>query len=87
MECRQCGNKEKFQAIITDYRPAEIWAFSGAGLGNRYCQADSGDLEIKVACLACNSKDVDHQGFELESHAQAKLETLSEEEWDKLVGA
>ena len=30
MECRGCGNKEKFQALITDYKPMEVWEFAGA---------------------------------------------------------
>jgi DNA-directed RNA polymerase subunit M/transcription elongation factor TFIIS len=86
MECKKCGNKEKFQALVTDYRPAEVWEFTGMEM-TRYNQPDSGDLEIKVTCLKCDSKEVDLQGFNLEEYAGKKLETLSDEQWDAKIGA
>ncbi len=86
MECRSCGNKQKFQAVITDYRPMEIWEMEGAEL-TRYNQADSGDMSIEVSCLKCGKDDVDPQGFNLEEFAGKKLVTLSDEAWDAKVGA
>ena len=84
MECRSCGNKEKFQAVITDYKPMEIWEFTGKDL-KRFNQPDSGDSEIKVSCLKCNSEDVDDQGMDLEKHSDSALETLSDDAWDAKV--
>lgn len=84
MECRSCGNKEKFQALVTDYRPTEIWVFQDGDM-SRFTQPDSGDLEIKVTCLKCDSHDVDTQGFKLEGFAEKKMKELGEDEWDKLV--
>jgi hypothetical protein len=85
MECRGCGNKEKFQVVITNYHPMEIWEFSGAEM-TRFNQPDSGDLDIQVSCLKCASEDVDPQGFKLEEYEGKKLTTLSDEAWDKKVG-
>ncbi len=84
MECRSCGSKTKFQAIITDYRPLEIWEFNGAEVA-RFAQPDSGDLDVKVSCLKCGSGDVDKQGFDFESFQGRKLTTLSDEAWDAKV--
>jgi len=86
MECRKCGNKEKFQALVTDYRPTEIWVFGASGLEKRFSQAGTEDLEIKVTCLKCDSKDVDTQGFSLESYGDKAMESVSEEKWDEIVG-
>lgn len=86
MECRSCGNKTKFQAVVTDYKPMEVWEFEGESL-KRFNQPDSGDQEIKVACLKCGSEDVDNQGFKLEGFDQAPLETLSDDDWDAKVSA
>jgi len=85
MECRSCGNKEKFQSVITDYRPMEVWEFAGSDL-TRYNQPDAGDLEVKVACLKCGSGDVDAQGMDLQAYDKAKLVTLSDDAWDQKVG-
>ena len=85
MECRSCGNKEKFQALITDYRPMEVWEFAGAEL-TRYMQPDSGDLSVELSCLKCGSKEVDAQGFKTEEYEKQKLATLSDEAWDQKVG-
>jgi len=85
MECRGCGNKEKFQAVITDYRPMEVWEFAGSEL-TRYNQPDSGDISIEVSCLKCGSDDVDNQGMNLEEFSKSKLNTLSDEAWDAKVG-
>ena len=84
MECRSCGNKEKFQAVITHYKPMDVWEFEGDSL-KRFNQPDSGDTEIKVSCLKCNSEDVDSQGMELEGHTDAPIETLSDDAWDAKV--
>ena len=81
MECRSCGSKTKFQALITDYRPLEIWEFNGAEAA-RYAQPDSGDLEVKISCAKCGSGDVDKQGFDVEAFQAKKLTTLSDEAWD-----
>lgn len=86
MECRSCGAKAKFQALITDYKPMEIWEFSGAE-ATRYAQPDSGDLEVKISCLKCGSTDVDKQGFDLETFQSKKLVSLSDEAWDTKVKA
>jgi hypothetical protein len=85
MECRGCGNKEKFQAVITDYRPMEVWEFAGAEL-TRFNQPDSGDLSIEVSCLKCGGDDVDSQGMNLEDFSKSKLNTLSDDAWDAKVG-
>lgn len=81
MECRSCGNKAKFQALVTDYRPTEIWEFEGKEL-KRFNQPDSGDLEVKVACLVCDSKDVDAQGFKLETFSEKPVQALNDDEWE-----
>ncbi|MES2201740.1 MAG: hypothetical protein V4498_05770 [candidate division FCPU426 bacterium] len=86
MECRSCGNKEKFQAVITDFHPMEVWEFAGAEL-TRFNQPDSGDLSIEVSCLKCGKDEVDAQGFNLEEYAKKKLVTLSDDAWDTKVGA
>ncbi len=86
MECRSCGAKDKFQALITDYKPMEVWEFAGAEL-TRYAQPDAGDLEVKVSCLKCGSDDVDKQGFDVEAATSKKLVTLSDEAWDEKVKA
>ena len=81
MECRSCGNKERFEAVITDYKPMEIWEFAAKEL-TRYSQPDAGDLEVKLACAKCNGTDVDRQGFAVEDYASKKLVTLSDDAWD-----
>lgn len=86
MECRSCGNKAKFQSVITDYKPMEVWEFAGAEL-TRFAQPDSGDVDVKLSCLKCGSDDVDKQGFDLDSFAAKKLQTLSDDAWDEKVKA
>jgi len=86
MECRSCGNKAKFQALITDYKPMEIWEFNGTEV-TRFAQPDAGDLEAKVSCLKCGGEDVDKQGFDVEAAQAKKLVTLSDEAWDEKVKA
>jgi hypothetical protein len=86
MECRSCGAKDKFQALVTDYKPMEVWEFAGDDL-TRYAQPDAGDLEVKISCLKCGSDDVDKQGFDVEAAASKKLVTLSDEAWDEKVKA
>jgi hypothetical protein len=84
MECRNCGNTQRFQALITDYRPMEIWEFENGNFC-RFNQPDSDDLDIKVRCLKCDSDDIDTQGLVLEEYASRPLETLSDEAWDSKV--
>jgi hypothetical protein len=84
MECRSCGAKDKFQALITDYKPMEVWEFAGGDV-TRFAQPDAGDLEVKVSCLKCGSDDVDKQGFDVEAAMGKKLVTLSDEAWDEKV--
>ncbi|HTB21185.1 MAG TPA: hypothetical protein VK914_00615 [bacterium] len=86
MECRSCGAKAKFQALVTDYKPMEIWEFEGKEI-TRYTQPDAGDLEVKLSCLKCGSNDVDKQGFDMDSFQSKKLVTLSDEAWDAKVKA
>jgi hypothetical protein len=84
MECRSCGAKAKFQALVTDYKPMEIWEFNAAEV-TRYAQPDAGDLEVKISCLKCGSSDVDKQGFDMDAFQGKKLVTLSDEAWDAKV--
>ena len=86
MECRSCGYKAKFQALVTDYKPLEIWEFSGSDF-TRYAQPDSGDLEVKLSCAKCGSGDVDKQGFDVDAFAAKKLVLLSDGAWDDKVKA
>jgi hypothetical protein len=84
MECRNCGNSSKFQAVITDFRAPEIWEIA-AGKLERFNQEDASDLEIKVTCLKCDSLNIDFQGFKVEGYAEAPIKTLSDEEWDAKI--
>jgi hypothetical protein len=86
MECRSCGSKSKFQAIITDYKPLEVWEFEG-GEVTRYAQPDAGDLEVKVSCLKGGYEEVDKQGLDVEAATAKKLVTLSDEAWDEKIKA
>jgi hypothetical protein len=86
MECRNCGNTTKFQAVITDFRAPEIWEIKDGKL-ERFNQADASDLEIKVTCLKCDSLNIDTQGFKVEAYAEAPLKTLNDEEWDAKINA
>jgi hypothetical protein len=86
MECRNCGNTDKFQAVITDFRAPEIWVFKEGKL-ERFNQADASDLEIKVSCLKCDSLNVDTQGFQLDNYAAAPISTINDEEWDAKVNS
>ena len=86
MECRSCGNKEKFEALITDYKPMEIWEFAGGEL-TRYSQPDAGDLQVKLSCLKCGGADVDRQGFGVDEYGAKKLVSLSDEAWDEKAKA
>jgi hypothetical protein len=84
MECRNCGNKTKFQAIVTDFRAPEIWEFTSGKL-ERFNQEDAADLEIKVTCLKCDSRNIDTQAFKLEGFADAPLKVVNDEEWEAKV--
>ena len=86
MECRACGAKDKFQVVVTDYKPMEVWEFAGGEL-TRFAQPDSGDMDIEISCLKCGSSDVDKQGFDVESYSSKKLTNLSDEAWDEKVKA
>lgn len=82
MLCRKCGNKNGFLTVITDYKPLEMWEFNQGAL-TRYCQKDTGDIEIEVQCAACGSTDVDQEGFDILMYSENPLVILSDEEWDK----
>jgi hypothetical protein len=86
MECRACGAKNKFQVVVTDYKPMEVWEFAGTEV-TRFSQPDSGDMEVQITCLKCGSADVDKQGFDVEAYASKKLVQLSDEAWDEKVKA
>lgn len=66
MQCNHCGNKKAFKAMITDYKPLEIWEFEGNGKMRRYFNPAGGECEIKIACATCDSEDVDYEDFEIE---------------------
>jgi len=85
MECKNCGNKAGFMAIVTDYKPLELWEFNEGSL-TRYCQKDSGDTEMSVQCAACGSDDVDQEGFDTSMYTDRPLVILSEEEWEGKTG-
>ncbi|MBP7791794.1 MAG: hypothetical protein KA120_01905 [Candidatus Goldbacteria bacterium] len=82
MFCKNCGNKNGFLTVITDYKPLEMWEFNQGAL-TRYCQKDSGDMEVTVQCASCGSTDVDQEGFDIMMYSENPLVILSDEEWDK----
>ncbi len=82
MLCKNCGNKNGFLTVVTDYKPLEMWEFNQGAL-TRYCQKDTGDMEIEVQCAACGSTDVDQEGFDTLMYSENPLVILSDEEWDK----
>jgi hypothetical protein len=84
MECRNCGNSSKFQAIITDFRAPEIWEFKD-GKMSRFNQEDASDIEIKVTCLKCDSRNIDTQGVQIDAFASAPLATIGDEDWEAKV--
>lgn len=82
MLCRNCGNKNVFLTVITDYKPLEMWEFNQGAL-TRYCQKDTGDIEVTIQCASCGSNDVDREGFDILMYSENPLVILSDDEWDK----
>jgi len=82
MICKNCGNKNGFMAIVTDYKPLELWEFNEGSL-TRYCQKDSGDVEMTVQCAACSSEDIDREGFDGSEYTDRPLVILGDDEWDE----
>ena len=85
MECKKCGNKGGFLAVVTDYKPLELWEFNEGSL-TRYCQQDSGDMEMSVECAVCGSKSIERAGFDQEMYADRPLVILQDDEWEKETG-
>lgn len=85
MICKKCGNKGGFLAVVTDYKPLELWEFNEGSL-TRYCQQDSGDTEMSVECAACGSKSIEREGFDQELYADRPLVILQDDEWEKETG-
>ncbi|MCX7698398.1 MAG: hypothetical protein N2114_02895 [Candidatus Goldbacteria bacterium] len=84
MLCRNCGNKNGFLTVVTDYKPLEMWEFNQGAL-TRYCQKNTGDMEVEIQCAACGSDDVDQEGFDVLMYTENPLVFLSEDEWDKKI--
>lgn len=82
MKCKNCGNKAGFMAVVTDYKPLELWEFNEGSL-TRYCQKDSGDTEMSIQCSACGSEDIDQEGFDTPMYTDRPLVILSEGEWEQ----
>lgn len=82
MTCNQCGNKKKFQALITYYEPVEIWEFNDDGTQSRFNQPDTGDLEIELSCPVCNSKEISLEGFDPKSFVEIPLQRLDGDQWE-----
>ncbi len=82
MLCRNCGNKNGFLTVVTDYKPLEMWEFNQGAL-TRYCQKDTGDMEVSIQCASCGSTDVDQEGLDVLMYTENPLVILSDEEWDK----
>jgi len=86
MICKECGNKNSFLVMVTDYKPLEMWEFDEGTL-TRYCQKDSGDVEMSIQCAACGSEDVDSEGFDTGMYADRPLVILSDAEWEEKANA
>jgi hypothetical protein len=82
MICKKCGNKGGFLAVVTDYKPLELWEFNEGSL-TRYCQQDSGDMEMAVECAVCGSKSIEREGFDQEMYTDRPLVILQDDEWEK----
>ncbi len=85
MNCKNCGNKSGFVAVVTDYKPLELWEFNEGSL-TRYCQKDAGDTEMSIQCAACGSDDIDQEGFDTSMYTDRPLVILSDAEWDGKSG-
>lgn len=84
MICRNCGNKNGFLIVITDYKPLELWEFNQGAL-TRYCQKDTGDMEVLIQCASCGKNDVDQEGFDISMYSENPLVILSDDEWEKKI--
>jgi len=84
MYCKNCGNKNNFWVIVTDYRPLELWEFEN-GILSRYCQKDTGDVQTKIECAMCGSDDVVREGFDFSMYSERPLVILPEAEWEEKI--
>jgi len=82
MICRKCGNDKGFLTVVTDYKPLELWEFN-SGVLTRYCQKDSGDVDIEVQCAACGSQDIAMEDFDMAMYPDRPLVILQEQEWEE----
>ncbi len=82
MICRKCGNDKGFLSVVTDYKPLELWEFN-AGVLTRYCQKDSGDVDIEVQCASCGSQDIAMENFDMSMYPDRPLVILQENEWEE----
>jgi len=80
MQCNNCGNKKSFKAMITDYKPLEIWEFKDEGEMKRYFNPANGECDVKLACATCDSEDVDYGDFEIENFCSYPVTPLKGEE-------
>ncbi len=80
MICKQCGNKNGFLVMVTDYKPLELWEFDEGAL-TRYCQKDAGDMDMNLQCGICGSDDIDAEGFDMSMYTDRPLVILSDGEW------
>jgi hypothetical protein len=82
MICRKCGNDKGFLSVVTDYKPLELWEFN-SGVLTRYCQKDSGDVDIEVQCASCGSQDIAMENFDMSMYPDRPLVILQEDEWEE----
>ncbi len=85
MICKQCGNRTRFQSLITYYEPVEIWEFNEQGSMTRFNQPDTGDLEIRLACPVCNSEEIDAQGYDIKTFVESPLQRLDDDQWEAKI--
>ncbi len=85
MKCNACGNRKNFQALVTYYEPVEIWEFNDKGGLERYNQPETGDLDIKLSCPACNSEDLDNEGFDIRTFVESPLHRLDGDQWEAKI--
>ena len=85
MICKHCGNKTRFQALVTYFEPVEIWEFNDQGAMTRFNQPDTGDLEVQLSCPVCNSEDVDAQGYDVKTFVESPLQRLDGDQWETKV--
>lgn len=84
MICKNCGNKNDFLVMVTDYKPLELWTFKD-GLLTRYTkkEEEAGYLDIKIQCTQCGSEVIDREGFDFNNYSERPLIVLSEQEWEE----